>query len=282
MCYNSDVSKRLLIFFVFIVAIVDGVALINPNIKDFGFGTLYLTFHTISQSVVAAISLFLGLQCFKLFRQSGLLNEIIIGCGFILSAAFDILHALAYGGMPTTVIFPSVNTSELFWFAARFIFVFNLIFGFFLTKKVGKIKTRIGVAIAIVSFFILGLYSFAIFWGTDIPVQATISGPSHLKTINEYIIMILFLISGILYYYRYKVYKEIIYNFFVFLIISILAELNLTFHSGSFYFINWISHLMTILAYIVLLFQFRSLKRLQQVETDMLLNKMQKVKLVKF
>jgi len=245
--------RGLFFFLIATLLLVELLVVLYPSVQGVPIGPGYLVFHSFVEGVVALIGILLGAQFFRVFWKTAQIHFLILGSGFFVAAAFDALHLLSYGGMPTTVIFPSANTSEFFWLVARGVLGAALLFAALVHFRIIRRAAWMRAGFCITALCIGGIYLFAFLFGTDIPALVHITGATELKKINELIVGGIYLIAGLVYGVRYWKSGDILYLLLMFFALTVFAEINQALSLGPTFFSNWLSHVYTALAYAVLL-----------------------------
>src|SRR3989344_9047757 len=159
--------RGLFFFLIATLLLVELLVVLYPSVQGVPIGPGYLVFHSFVEGVVALIGIFLGAQFFRVFWKTAQIRFLILGSGFFVAAAFDTLHLLSYGGMPTTVIFPSANTSEFFWLMARGVLGAALLFAALVHFRIARRAAWMRAGFCITALCIGGIYIFAFFFGSD-------------------------------------------------------------------------------------------------------------------
>lgn len=250
---------------IIVLALFEFFVVAYPQIQGIAVGHEFLLFHSFAESVVAFLGIFIGLQCLAFARKEQRIDALLLSGGFFAAASLDILHLLSYGGMPTTVIFPSANTSEFFWLMARGVLGAALFAAALFSRRTSHAAAWTKIILGAAALFIVGVYAFALIFGTDIPKLVGVTGGTQLRAVNEIIVVTLYIFAGIFYAWRFRVDREILYAILMFFTLTIFSEANLILYLGPYFLSNWLTHAYTVLAYLVLGATFFSLNRSGEV-----------------
>ncbi|MBI1998880.1 MAG: hypothetical protein HYS73_00915 [Parcubacteria group bacterium] len=242
-------------FFTFLVVfiLIEVFVIARPHFQGVPLGLGFLQFHTIVEGIVAFIGLLIGCYAVLFFKKTGRLDVFVLSAGFFIAASFDLLHLLSYGGMPTTIIFPSANTSEFFWLVARGALGVALLAAMLISWRVTEKSKWLWLGLGGTAFGIGCVYLCAALFGTDIPRFVSVSGGTSLRAANEIFVAVLYIIAGILFWRRYRASGDFLYLVLAFFTLTILSEFNLTLSLGPYFLSNWLSHAYTLAAFLALL-----------------------------
>ncbi|MBT3485559.1 MAG: hypothetical protein HOG03_12435 [Desulfobacula sp.] len=199
----------------------------------------YLFFHSIVEifSIVVACSFFMITWNSKNYIKNQYI--LFIGIAYLFIALLDLLHTLAYKGMP---IFTDYDYyANQLWIGARYLESITLILAFYFMRLDKNYKPElIFMAYALITTLIV----FSIFVWKVFPVCFVDGiGLTPFKKISEYIICTI-LLSGIyLFSKNKKRFEPVIYrNLLISIIFTILSELAFTFYINNYGFSNLVGH----------------------------------------
>jgi len=207
----------------------------------------YLLFHTLAELFSIVIGGGIFVICWNTKKYIDNSFFLVVGISFVFIGFIDLIHSLAYTGMP---IFPDYdsNLPTQLWITARYLQALSfLLASLVINKRVNVNYLLIGFStftILLLTLIFLRLYPDCYIVG---------SGLTPFKIISEYVIISILLIT-ILIMNNFKLVFE--RKIFLFLIGSILAtmiaELEFTFYVSVFGFSNLMGHIFKIIAFYLL------------------------------
>jgi hypothetical protein len=228
--------------------------LLSSLIMVLVFGGLYLTtlvnyllFHSLAEifSIVVAISLFLITWNSKQYIKNKYLS--FVGIAYLFIAFLDLLHTLAYKGMP---IFTDYDYyANQLWIGARYLESITLVVAFYYLGE-ENITFNPNIIFAVYTLITL-LIALSIFYWKLFPVCFVEGfGLTPFKKISEYIICLI-LIAGIILLYRNRAkFERDIYLILLFsLVCTIVSELAFTFYVSNYGFSNLVGHYFKIISF---------------------------------
>jgi PAS domain S-box-containing protein len=209
----------------------------------------FLLFHSLAEvfSIVVAFSIFVIAWNSKRYIRNPYL--LFVGIAYLFVALLDLLHALAYKGMP---IFtgPHDYATEL-WIAARYMESITLLLAFIFLRdeRVPRANRVFTVYTVITGIIIAGIFYWKIF-----PICFVEgSGLTPFKKISEYLICaILFAAIFFLQKNREKFESKIFQCLLLSIICTIISELAFTFYISKYGFSNLIGHYFKIFSYLLI------------------------------
>ncbi len=235
---NPKNSKKNFYHYTFIVLMLTGLY--------FTTCINYLLFHSLAEifSIVIAFSFFLIAWNSRNFIKNQYL--LFIGIAYLFIAFLDLMHTLAYKGMP---IFTDYDYyANQLWIGARYLESITLLAAFYFLGSDKKLKPDLVFALymLVTSALILSIFYWKIF-----PVCFVEGlGLTVFKKVSEYIICV-FLICSIALLYKNKTRFDS--NIFFILLLSffftILSELAFTFYISNYGFSNLVGHYFKILSF---------------------------------
>ena len=238
---NFWLSQQLLIRYLFLVAILIGLYLttfIN-----------YLLFHSLSEifSIVVAFSFFMIAWNSKIYIKNQYL--LFIGIAYLFIALLDLLHTLAYKGMP---IFTDYDYyANQLWIGARYLESMTLLVAFYFLdteKKVNPERTLFIYAI-ITIFMVLSIFHWKIFPVCFVEGK----GLTLFKKISEYVICLILVGSTYLLHKNRSRFEPTIYRILMLSIIcTIISELAFTFYVSNYGFSNLVGHYFKLFSFLLI------------------------------
>ena len=207
----------------------------------------YLLFHSLVElfSIVVAIGTFV----IAWNSRKNIDNNffLIVGISFLFVAFIDIIHTLAYKGMPIFIEYDA-NLSTQLWIAARYLQALSFLFASFCINK--KVNSNI---IIIFYSLITTILLISIFTRIFSVCYVEGFGLTPFKIISEYVIIVFFVFSILnLFKFRRQFDKRI----FKFMILSIgtiiIAELAFTFYVSVYDLSNFIGHVFKTISFYLL------------------------------
>jgi PAS domain S-box-containing protein len=209
----------------------------------------FLLFHSLAEvfSVVIAFSIFVIAWNSKRYVRNPYL--LFVGIAYLFVALLDLLHTLAYKGMP---IFPGPHDyATKLWIAARFMESSTLLLAFiFLRDKRVPRANRVFTVYTIITGMIIG----SIFCWNIFPLCFVEGiGLTPLKKISEYLICAILLAAiFVLRKNREKFENKIFRCLLLSMICTIISELAFTFYISAYGFSNLIGHYFKIFSYLLI------------------------------
>ncbi len=177
----------------------------------------------------------------------------IIAVSSLFTGSIDLLHTLAYKGMNVFAGYNS-NLATQLWIASRYMLSLSLLFSTVSLYRpilifVSNRKTLLLSAYSITTVTVLVL----IFSGNFPVCYIEGKGLTLFKIISEYIIIIIFSVSGILFYFKKNVFERGVYLLLLAAISSMAAsDLLFTLYVGVYDFFNFSGHIMKLVTYYLL------------------------------
>ena len=177
-------------------------------------------YHTILEGMCIFIALSLFMSVFFTFRRKSL-NNCILGFGYLAVAIFDIMHSIFHFKLNLSLE-AYFDLSTKFWIIGRITEAIVLLLSVTITRE---IKNKFTCLLFTVIYSI-GITSIEIRFHDYLPVLLTEHGVTKLKTILEYIVVMIFIFALIKLKDKLDEKSLIEYKFiFISLTISILSEL---------------------------------------------------------
>lgn len=209
----------------------------------------YLLFHTLTEgfSIVVALSLFtIAWNSRKYIRNPYLL---FLGIAYLFIAFVDLLHTLAYKGMP---IFTDYDYyANQLWIGARYLESLSLISAFFFLRK-EKLPNE--MIILAVYTLLTGLLVASIFYWKVFPVCFVEgSGLTPFKKTSEYIICFILAIAIALLLKNRERFDRRVYLLLLWsMVCTIISELAFTFYISNYGFSNLVGHYFKIFSFLLI------------------------------
>ena len=204
----------------------------------------YLLFHTLAElfSIVVACGIFMFAWNSRQFLDNKYL--FFMGLTFIFVAGLDLVHTLAYEGMPIFVGYGGNLPTQL-WIAARYLQSISWVIApLFFYRTI-----RLWPVLAIYTL-VFGLLLAAIFGGIFPACYIEGVGLTPFKKWSEIVISLLLAGAvGLLVQHRRRFDENIFRWLFGAMIVTIMAELAFIFYVGVYDFSNLIGHFLKIIAF---------------------------------
>ncbi|WP_246052694.1 MASE3 domain-containing protein [Leptospira semungkisensis] len=210
----------------------------------------YLLFHNIAESfsIFVSMSIF-GVGWFS-YAQSKDRHTLFIGTVFLGIALMDMMHMLAYAGMPDFVTSNSPNKSTQFWIIVRFYAAASFCVSAFLPNENNTGRLRwiflvFPILVSLISFVAITFYPNLV----PITFSAT-EGLTPFKRNSEFLVIALLISATIAYWFRVKKYgwnsnKYFLYAF----VFSILSEAVFAVYTTVFDIYNILGHIYKIISF---------------------------------
>ncbi|MFH2091498.1 MAG: MASE3 domain-containing protein [Pseudomonadota bacterium] len=199
----------------------------------------YLLFHSLAEifSIVVACSFFMITWNSKKYIKNQYL--LFIGIAYLFIAFLDLVHTLAYKGMP---IFTDYDYyANQLWIGARYLESITLMVAFYFlgSNKSYKPETIFTIYSALTALIILSIFVWKVF---PVCFEEGI-GLTPFKKISEYIICTILLIGILLLNKNKQRFESNIYIFLLgSLVCTIISELAFTFYVSNYGFSNLTGH----------------------------------------
>lgn len=235
-------NKQRTIKSLFYIGIITLLFLMLAKIKDYN----YLLFHSVAEMISSLCSFIIFVIVLSVWRYLENNNYLrFLGIAFFFNGFIDLVHMLAYQGMPIFKDFTADLPIQL-WILARYIQGFSLLIAALLMNRQWKINKYI-LFLAytiIVSLAFLTIFYWKIF--PDCFIEGY--GLTPFKILSEYIICIL-LISSVLIMVKRRIFlnKEILPLLVLSIIFQIIGELAFTTYLSAYGFANFVGHYMKII-----------------------------------
>lgn len=209
----------------------------------------YLVFHTLAEifSVVIAFSIFVIAWNSKKYILNSYL--LFVGIAYLFIALIDLLHTLAYKGMPLFTDY-EYYANQL-WIGARYVESITLFVAFIFLRGNKTPNTNLIFA----SYFVITalLVASIFYWKIFPECFIAESGLTPFKIISEYIICtILAGVLLLLWLNRSKFETKICYILFFSILFTILSELAFTLYTDNYGFLNLVGHYFKIFSFLFL------------------------------
>lgn len=208
----------------------------------------YLLFHTLAEffSIVVASSVFMITWNSKNYIKNQYL--LFIGIAYFFIAFLDLLHTLAYKGMP---IFTDYDYyANQLWIAARYMESITLMIAFYFlgAKESSKFKPEIifCIYLALTTFSVLSIFTWKLF-----PICFIEGiGLTSFKKNSEYIICLILMISMLLLYRNKERFGKNVYLLlFLSIFCTIVSEMAFTFYISNYGISNLLGHYFKIFSF---------------------------------
>jgi hypothetical protein len=206
----------------------------------------YLLFHSLAEifSIVVACSFFMITWNSRKYIKNQYI--LFIGIAYLFIALLDLLHTLAYKGMP---IFTDYDYyANQLWIGARYLESITLIVAFYFMNSDENPKPE---TLFITYFIITTLIVLSVFVWKIFPVCFVEGvGLTPFKKISEYIICLI-LLAGIFLLkknknkFEPKIYRNVLLS----IICTIISELAFTFYINNYGFSNLVGHYFKIFSF---------------------------------
>ena len=111
------------------------VLIVVPRPQLFSSVGQYLVPHSLLEMGAILVALMSAVSIFQGHRRTLPTSFLVMGCAFMLSAFFDMVHIFSYDGMPDFVSEASVSKAIHFWLAGRTAFIIALLAPCLLTAR---------------------------------------------------------------------------------------------------------------------------------------------------
>jgi len=203
----------------------------------------YLLFHLIVElfSVIVAGAIFVIAWNTRRFSDNSFF--LFIGISFIFIAGLDFIHALAYKGMNIFHGYDA-NLATQLWIVARYTQSFSFLLSTLVIKKKLN-KSLVFLGYSLISVF----FGWLIFTGL-FPACYEGGSLTPFKIDSEYIIILIFTGTILLFYQKRKEFDSYILKLIILaLLITIAEELAFTLYSDVYGLLNLVGHFLKIFAF---------------------------------
>ncbi|MCK4744216.1 MAG: PAS domain-containing protein [Sulfuriflexus sp.] len=204
----------------------------------------FLLFHTLAETFAIVIAILLAVVSWYMYPFTRNNFLMYLGCGYIWVGVLDMLHTLAYEGMP---IFESngANISVQFWIGTRFIEAFLLLSApWFLRHSLNR-------SLALFSYMLIAVILILAIFLEIFPVgYIEGEGLTTFKIISEYIIMSI--LGAAIFYLQSQhalIDKRILNTLILSISFTMISEFAFTFYVSVYGFSNMVGHIFKIFSY---------------------------------
>jgi len=204
----------------------------------------YLLFHSLAEifSIVVACGIFIVAWNSRRFMDNNYL--LFIGIAYLFIALIDLLHTLAYKGMP---IFPEYGTNlpTQLWIGARYMESLSLFLAPMLLFR--QMRARVVLLIYSIAF---SLFLFSVYGGFFPTCFIEGTGLTPFKKISEYVISLILLGAIIqLYKNRSEFDRDILILLVTSISVTIAGEIAFTFYISAYGISNLLGHYLKIASF---------------------------------
>lgn len=205
----------------------------------------YLLFHTLAEffSIIIASGIFMVAWH---SRRLDNIFLIFIGISFAFVGLVDLIHALSYKGLGIITGGQDTNLATQLWVLGRYLQSGSLLLALIFMNR----KFRVGgLFLIFAALTALGLLS--IFYWKIFPVSFVEGvGLTAFKKISEYVVSILFLISGLILYQKRHKFDRYVWRWLNYsILLTMASEIAFVFYATAYSSANLIGHLFKIAAY---------------------------------
>lgn len=204
----------------------------------------FLLFHTLAEMFAIVIAILLIVVSWYMYPFTRNNFLMYLGCGYIWIGALDMMHTLAYKGMPIFEL-GGANLGVQFWIGTRFIEAFLLLSApWFLRHQLVR-------SVALFGYMGLGIVlTVAIFLELFPQGYIVGQGLTPFKIISEYIIVGILAMAIIhLYSQRKWIDRQVLNTLMLSIFFTMLSELAFTFYISVYGFSNMLGHILKIFSY---------------------------------
>ncbi len=222
----------------------------------------YLVFHGLIEYFSVIVSFLIFSVGWFTYKQSKDRQALFLGTMFLGVGILDLLHTLAFPGMPDIVSPGTSNKSVQFWIIARLFSALTLFVSAFIStsaktmKKIKSWQERI-IKLSLLAFaLVIPIASFIgiTFYPEKIPTMFVPGvGLTPLKIFLEYIVIFFLILTFIAYYRRFlKTKSSPMLSYMYAFIIIIFSELAFTLYRSSYDTYNILGHIYKLAAYLLI------------------------------
>jgi hypothetical protein len=209
----------------------------------------YLLFHSLAEifSIVVAFSLFMIAWNSRQYIKNPYL--LFIGIAYFFVGFVDLLHTLAYQGMP--IFFDNSDYATQLWIGARYMESLTLLlaFAFLQADRLPRPDLIFGGYFLVTVMLIMSIF----YWKIFPTCFAAVSGLTPFKKISEYIICAILLLNIYLLRKNREKFQGKIYQLLQWsLICTIISELAFTFYVSTYGFSNLVGHYFKIFSFFLI------------------------------
>lgn len=219
------------------------------------------TYEFVSPSLHAAIEFFavavaicVAWLSHKAFCATGSTRMMLICVAFATMAVFDVFHALAFEGMPKTLVPVGTNVTLFYWIPARLLGALLLFASAVLPERMiqNKERARIGRTVCTVVLAVLAasIILIATSYESLPPMFIPGKGLTQLKIQLEHAAMLLYAVTAALYLWAFLKHGRLLpYLFAVGLLLSAFSEFAFTLYSTPWDMFVWAGHALKVVAF---------------------------------
>jgi hypothetical protein len=255
-------NRTALLMIVLIGAISAALLYLSKNALYFAFSSPEL--HFVLELFVVLIGAAIAYVAGKSFLADDNVRLLFLSLGFGIGAFFDILHGLAFPGMPSLLVQASTNNSLYFWYAAR------LVTGIFFLLAMASPLVRISKAsrerLLAATMLAISVFALAL---SLLLIQANVklfyiegTGLTPLKVFLEYASLGFYVLAfavGLRAYLKGK--NKILQSFAAGLVLLAFSQVAFTIYSLPTDSVVWLGHILRVAAYVMIGLGLRSAYR---------------------
>ncbi len=237
--------------FVFFAILFKSIYIFEPWFDRIMSPTTYLSWHTIFEFISVLISFCIFILPYYSYSQNHRLRALIAAHVFFIMGCIDMFHTLSYKGMSDFLIKnDTANRATTFWIIARLVGAIGItVLGFIKVNKKSRINKRI-VLLGAVFFSVATLYIVTYFPDFLPAMYIEGIGVTPVKKNLEYLVILLFIFSGVRFIQQYinnKDKTELI--FAVAIIASIFSEVAFVNYFSVYDVYNCLGHVFKFISY---------------------------------
>ncbi len=237
--------------FVFFAILFILIYIFEPWFDRIMSPTTYLSWHTIFEFISVLISFCIFILPYYSYSQNHSLRALVAAHVFLVMGCIDMFHTLSYKGMSDFLIKnDSANRATTFWIIARLVGAIGItVLGFIKLNKKSRINKRI-VLLGTVFFSVAILYIVTYFPDFLPAMYLEGIGVTPIKKNLEYLVILLFIFSGVRFIHQYinnKDKTELI--FAVAIIASIFSEVAFVNYFSVYDVYNCLGHVFKFISY---------------------------------
>lgn len=236
---------------IFSAILFESIYIFEPWFDNIMSPTTYLSWHTLFEFISILVAFCVFILPYYSYSQNHRLRALVSAHVFFVMGCIDMFHTLSFKGMSDFLIKnDTANRATTFWIIARLVGAIGItVLGFIKLNKKSSVDKRL-VLLGAVFFSVATLLIVTYFPDLLPPMYIEGIGVTPIKKNLEYLIILLFVFSGVRFIQQYiknKDKTELI--FAVAIIASIYSEVAFVNYFSVYDIYNYLGHVFKIISY---------------------------------
>lgn len=246
--------EKIILTLLFSILLYIIAAVYNNSFMELVSAADYLTWHMIFEFASILVSFSIFTVTFFVYKESGNVSMIILGCAFLTMGFLDAFHTFSFKGMPDFFVSNiEANRATILWIFSRFLGGLGLLLAVSVPEYVRSNKPKIFFA-SITAAFSIFLFIIVTYYPKLLPSMHNANGSlSSIKIFMEYIIILIMVVTFFKVLNSYnRTSLKLDHQFMISLILLIFSEFSFTNYGSVYDAYNYIGHIYKIIAFMIL------------------------------